>query len=318
MEKVELGYESRIIIPIQGGLGNQLFQLAFAMQCGNLVDTCLEIDLRDTSNLIKFNQGLVKFEIPLQIKVNYVKSNYISRKLRNYITRLSTTPNRKYWQILASVTGKMLIFSTKNLRKIDSRVIVAKGIGFDRELIPKPLKKDNYIVGYFQSFKWLEQTEIRVAMRSLRLREESKTLISFKYLSEVEKPTIIHLRFGDYLNDKTFKLHTDYYNLALRHLHSNSKIGHLWIFSDDAKRAREILEIPEGVIDRWVVGPSIEPEEAFEIMRLGYNYIISNSTYSYWAASLCHQNEAAVIAPAQWFNSNSEPTDLCPNQWIRL
>jgi hypothetical protein len=318
MEKIETSYVSRVIIPLQGGLGNQLFQLAFAMYCGDFADTFLEIDLRDPSNLKKFNQGLSKFDLPDKPKIDYVKPNHFFRKLRNYLTRLSTTPNTKYWQTFNSVIGNMLIFSTKNLHKMDSKVIVAKGVGFDGDLISKLVKRNNYIIGYFQSFKWLEQNEIRVALRKLSLMEETETLSSLRNRSKVEKPTIIHLRFGDYLNDKTFKMHYEYYNLALRHLQMISKIEHLWVFSDDEKRAREILEIPVGVVDRWIVGQSIEPAEAFEIMRLGYNYIISNSTYSYWAAVLSHQTETIVIAPAQWFNSDSDPVDLCPSEWIRI
>lgn len=318
MEKIENSCVSRITIPLQGGLGNQLFQLAFAMYCGDFADTFLEIDLRDSSNMKKFNQGLFKFDLPIKPKIDYVKPNYFFRRLRNYLTRLSTTPNTKYWQTVNSVIGNMLIFSTKNLRKMDSKVIVAKGVGFDGGLNSNLLKRNNYIIGYFQSFKWLEQNEIRVALRKLSLIEESETLSRFRSRSKVEKPTVIHLRFGDYLNDKTFRMHNEYYNLALRHLHMVSKIEHLWVFSDDENRAREILEIPDGVIDRWIVGQSIEPAEAFEIMRLGYNYIISNSTYSYWAAVLSHQIETTVIAPAQWFNSHSEPVDLCPGEWIRI
>lgn len=318
MEKIEIEYDRRVIVPLQGGLGNQLFQLAFARHFGESTNAFLEIDLGDKSIINKFDLGLNKFELPKQPSINYVTLSFFSRKLRNLLTRLSTKPNGRHSQAFNSIISKFFIVSNANLRKNNSKVVVAEGIGFDERSFSNMPKGHNYIIGYFQSFKWLEQEDNIKALKNLKLKEEPETLRNFAVSANIEKPTIIHMRFGDYLNEKNFKVHKEYYNSALKYLHSISKIEYLWIFSDDENLAREIIKIPEGIVERWFVGSSIEPAEAFEIMRLGYNYIISNSTYSYWAATLRHQVESTVIAPAQWFNSYSEPSYLCPSKWIRI
>jgi hypothetical protein len=53
-------------------------------------------------------------------------------------------------------------------------------------------------------------------------------------------------------------------------------------------------------------------------MRQGDAYIIGNSTYSWWAATLSHKEPKMVIAPSPWFAEMDEPRFLVPPEWQRV
>ena len=48
------------------------------------------------------------------------------------------------------------------------------------------------------------------------------------------------------------------------------------------------------------------------------NFIIANSSFSWWSAWLSPEKNKTVIAPKKWFNQNIDTSDLIPDNWVRL
>ena len=48
------------------------------------------------------------------------------------------------------------------------------------------------------------------------------------------------------------------------------------------------------------------------------NFILANSSFSWWAAYLSNNVNKLVVAPAKWFNVNIDTSDLIPKEWIRI
>ena len=308
-----------VIVPLQGGLGNQLFQLAFAMAYSYPGNSYLEIDQSDQINYGKYELGLMNFILPKNIFViDFNSRNKIFYHLRNFLTRMSTYTESNFRRILIFIGGILLKLEAPNITTRKTKIITANGVGFDGTLISSKNEKPNYVIGYFQSYKWFSRPEVQSAFKKISLKDESENVNLYAKFAITETPLIMHLRFGDYLDDKTFKVHTDYYNLALKYLKQEFEVKNIWIFSDDENRARKILEIDDDLQVRWIVGSSILPHEVFEIMRFGTSYIISNSSFSYWAAQMSHSSKPFVIAPAKWFETRAEPMELCPKDWIRM
>jgi hypothetical protein len=57
---------------------------------------------------------------------------------------------------------------------------------------------------------------------------------------------------------------------------------------------------------------------SFQVMRLGHDYIISNSTFSWWAAAMTLNQNARVCVPNPWFKALEPPSDMIPKEWIKI
>ena len=87
------------------------------------------------------------------------------------------------------------------------------------------------------------------------------------------------------------------------------------IFSDDMEFAKanfqgEIFGYDESETDL----------ESFNKMASCTDLIISNSSFSWWAAYLCPQENKKVVAPSaeHWYSDHNETRTVCPPEWVRL
>jgi hypothetical protein len=82
------------------------------------------------------------------------------------------------------------------------------------------------------------------------------------------------------------------------------------IFSDDIEWCKQVF--PDGVV-------FIEGNNQYKdlcLMSLCNHNIISNSSYSWWAAYLNQNKNKKIVAPSNWFIPAKPLTDLYPNNWI--
>ncbi len=110
----------------------------------------------------------------------------------------------------------------------------------------------------------------------------------------------IHVRRGDYL-----KLKHIYHNLDktyyIKCLETINPSGPIYIFSDDIDWCKKNLSITEAVYPE-----GNNTLEDFDLMRSCNHNIISNSTFSWWAALLNPNEDKKIIQPNLWFNNQSQ------------
>jgi hypothetical protein len=58
--------------------------------------------------------------------------------------------------------------------------------------------------------------------------------------------------------------------------------------------------------------------ETLEVMTHGSGFVIANSSFSWWGATLRQKVEAPVCAPAPWFRNIVEPLDIRPENWLNF
>ena len=171
--------------------------------------------------------------------------------------------------------------------------------------------------GYFQTekyFKHIEQ-QIRADFTFLdEILEPCKEMIG-----TIDDPIAIHVRRGDYVinSENHFNLPLDYYEAALKHFDNDRNV---MVFSDDPKWCHD-----QPIFDdnRFIISENDDNRVDLCLMSLCNDFIIANSTYSWWGAWLSSNKNKKVIAPVQWFGKTGytkdhDTKDLIPETWKRI
>lgn len=163
------------------------------------------------------------------------------------------------------------------------------------------------IDGYFQSYKYFDDHR-DVILKEFTFKDQIISKCRLK-ISEYTNPVSIHIRRGDYINHPGFwNITPEYLQESLDHFDDDSYT--FLIFSDDIEWCKQVF--PNGVI-------FIEGNNQFEdlcLMSLCNHNVISNSSYSWWAAYLNQNKNKKVVVPSNWFIPAKPLTDLYPSNWI--
>jgi len=130
---------------------------------------------------------------------------------------------------------------------------------------------------------------------------------------------MIHVRRGDYLEyaDKHPSVSYGYVKNAIELM--QDKFEHFEFYSDDINWCRENMIFDN--VDIKYIDTSSDALGDFQQMLLCKGHIISNSTYSWWAAWLHEKSHEDVIAPSIWFgtgNKHLSTVDVVPKLWKQI
>lgn len=133
----------------------------------------------------------------------------------------------------------------------------------------------------------------------------------------------LHIRCTDRKEAKNLKLYGEipaaYYAKAIRHIQAQGKNNlQVYVFSDDVEKAAGY--IPNGFPVTFVSGHfTKDPIEDFYLMTQCNNLVMTNSSFSWWAAYLNNRENAIIVAPARWYNEiHFNYNDIYYPQWARI
>lgn len=196
-----------------------------------------------------------------------------------------------------------------------------KSINFDKNLMLNMYSHDKNILftGYFQSHKYFSKhSDIIKSDFTFKEHLRVKGDIFIKNMRKLNKPLIaMHVRRTDIVNGgSTIVVSDSYREISLKYINEKiCKDYHILIFSDDIKWCKNNLKYPN---QTFVEGFS-DLEDLYT-MSLCDHFIISASTFSWWAAWLsCNENKI-VIVPDKWFKHlpSEQECDLFPESWVRI
>lgn len=177
------------------------------------------------------------------------------------------------------------------------------------------IQDNTNIFGYFQSWKFFSEVDIKSIFKPSS--ESLKAIEHYNFNNSIS----IHIRRGDYLrNTHVYPiLSLDYYKRAVSMLESSGcKDWTIYIFSDDIEWCKSNFNFTNQIF----VEQNSDILELFMMSKCNHN-IISNSTFSWWAAYLNNNTDKKITCPNVWFNNVNEISnfvfdDLIPNDWIRI
>ena len=187
---------------------------------------------------------------------------------------------------------------------------------FDEELFSLCPDHVN-LQGYFQSEKYFKHIENEIR-EDFIFKDEILTPCQ-EMISSVENPIALHVRRTDYLtnSENHFNLPLPYYEAALQYFESDRNII---VFSDDPSWCNQQKIFSE---DRFLISENTDNRVDLCLMSLCDDFIIANSSYSWWGAWLSNHPNKKVIAPLQWFGKTGytkdhNTKDLIPKEWVRI
>lgn len=245
------------------------------------------------------------------------KNNSATQKILDYLLRVSTktmgVESSQFYRAMVSLFGS-IYFSY--YYKTFLILTLSKSVGFYS--LPT-YKANQMIVGYFQSYKYLEGQGKSSFKKMLTLTDTGPDWIHWSERAIRERPLIVHIRLGDYLSEDNFGIvTTEYISLALSQMKVLQTQVPIWVFSDQTEIAARIFpsEFSTNVV--WVPEIDSNPMATLSIMQMGCGYVIANSTYSWWAAWATQNEESPVFCPRPWFVGFETPKELIPAHWIQI
>jgi hypothetical protein len=178
---------------------------------------------------------------------------------------------------------------------------------FSYENLILEVSDNTAIEGYFQSYKYFEDCKDAI-LKEFTFKDEILDKCKLE-ISKYTNPVAIHIRRGDQV------AHPNMWNVSLEYIQAaleqfTDEEYTFLIFSDDIEWCKQVF--PEGVV-------FMEGNDQYEdlcLMSLCNHNVISNSSYSWWAAYLNQNQNKKVVVPSNWFIPEKPLTDLYLNNWI--
>jgi len=204
------------IVHIYGGLGNQMFQYAFAYALSRKKNEVFKLDINSFEVYDLRNYGLEKFNIhPV----------FASKK---EVEKLKYKNIHLFSKLLHKLKIKMMTFSNTYYKEQFST--------FDKNVYDTTA--NTYFEGYWQSEKYFK--EYRDDLLKRFVLKEKIHILSQQYKQGIESTESIslHVRRGDYVtNIQTNSVHgtctLDYYKNAVIEIEKKVKKPHFFLFGDD-------------------------------------------------------------------------------------
>ena len=193
--------------------------------------------------------------------------------------------------------------SSLNVQMIDpSRPIISEGtFHFNGAMFDNQFDWVT-LYGFFQSekyFKHVEETIRKDFTFKDEIREPCEDMMES---IGGERVVGLHIRRTDYLtNPNHHFIGMEYYEKALTHFPDDVQVI---VFSDDPQWCMEQELFAD---ERFMVSESENGYVDQCLMSMCSDFVIANSSFSWWAAWL--GNRGKVIAPKQWFPSNDKNTE---------
>lgn len=310
MELIWTKKDKMVIVNIIGGLGNQMFQYAFAVALNEKHKKKVRIDTHHYHYIFSktfhgnnfyhngfeiskiFPNATLKVASPWDImKVSYYMPNF---KISRVIRKIMPTRKSEYIQ-----PAKEAYCFDPNALSSDAR----------------------YYEGYWMAYKYFEACRERI--QEIYSFPQLTTEVNKKYAQILGKnnSVTIHVRRGDYVKLGVFAniCTREYYRKAIDIVRRQIDQPEFFVFSNDQGWCVENLkdafsDAPVHFVDN---NRGNESYRDMQLMSMARCNIMANSSFSWWGAFLNAREDQIVVAPSRWMNDR-DCSNLYGEKWIKV
>lgn len=188
--------------------------------------------------------------------------------------------------------------------------------------IKKPKFKNCFVKGRFEDIRYFDEIRNQLIIDIQPIydrRPENKELYD---VIEKKNSICVSVRRGDYIsnvnNAKRLNVcNKGYWNNAIKYMDEHVENPVYVVFSDDIEWCKVHMECLRGKNCYYETGN----DPIWEKLRLMYlckHFIISNSTFSWWAQYLSRNVDKIVVSPDRWFLNRTRDYPLILDTFVRI
>ena len=284
-----------IIADLRGGLGNQMFQYS--------AGRALSLRLGVTLGLYNHNS----------------KTDIVPNQLDQFNIKVENIPQSL---LPPSRPSNGFLWMLWKLGLTKPKVFRQGGLGYNPKFVE--VSGNTYLRGYWQSeMFFVDCKDVIKSDFEFTSEPKGQNLDILQEIQETETSISLHVRRGDYLNQKNKSIFSscsrEYYEQAVGLIAEQCQnIPKVFVFSDDPEWVSNHFKLPFEM--RAMTHNSVDQAiEDLRLMTACEHHVIANSSFSWWGAWLGQNPNKITVAPARWFADPkySNPDIYCKD-WIRL
>lgn len=307
-EAVE-GRRPAIVVRLQDGLGNQLFQYALGQGLAARLGAPLEFDLSWYQNPVDPVQ-----KRPLALREFAVRGTFFPAGTYSHYWLRPGLAGRLWWRI----EQRLLPIPMRRFVEQRPGDLLRRGRMFDPDILR--VRPGTYLSGWWISPRYFEGTEAALR-RDLALRA-APTAAARRWIDAIRarNAVAVHVRRGDYLKHPEIgALGAAYYARAFDAIRTRVADPSYFVFSDDIPAARAMLRETSMPFEAVELEPDASPAQDLMVMAACRHFVIANSTFSWWGAWLSQAPGKTVVAPQYWYaGARVRMPDVYPPEWIEV
>lgn len=298
-----------IVVKLIGGMGNQMFQYAYGLQLAKAYgeSICFDVSYYPPEKpLALYNLNVPVYPLWDTVGIDEKerrsvicaqKKFHIHQKLIRILGRTDRTGHK----LFVNHAKKGLLFN------------------FDPYYyeIPSTEKKNKYLYGYFQGEQYFDTCKEQLKQEFTVSKQLSEKAQIYLQQISASKAVAMHIRLGDYKNAKNADLDVcslAYYKRAITYIRDHLGDCRMFIFTNDAQKVSEMLEFPKDT----VLVQGTKDYEDFALMKQCRHFILSNSTFSWWAAYLAENPDKIITVPEKWRHSEQDEPAIYTANMVKL
>lgn len=274
------------VVRISDGLGNQMFQYAFAYALSKKTNAKVILDP------LFWGTSLRRYQLE---EFNILITKKMVSPILDYLLGCGPRNGRKF----KNLYRQHLI--CKHYQTLTEQQIMH----YDEKVWNQT--RPTFFMGFWQSPRYFEQY-----YEELRTQFVLKKSLSEKancYLKQLRQgiSVALHIRRTDYVRKKgNATLQFQFYEEALARIKEAERTYQLFVFTDDKEFVKKNFHPCD-----YILIEGVDDLDEFELMKNCTHHIVANSTFSWWAAYLGENKGGIVYAPCTGIWSE----EFYPKEW---